>query len=103
MAIPPCDCANRRRQRHQQHTKCAESFWHYWEHLIVVCISVSLAQLWAAYTVNKMTLASERLGVPKPRDSILTLVLVSVVAMLLMLFAGLPMHLPVAGFRVPVV
>lgn len=78
----------------------AEDVLHYWEHLFVVCISVALAQLWAGYTVNKMTQATTKIGAPKPKDSLPSLVFVSAGAMLLLVGLGLPIYLPNAGFRV---
>lgn len=93
-------CQRNRADRLRRQQKTADSILHYWEHLFVVCISVALAQLWAAYTVNKMTQATVRLGAPQPRDNLASLVLVSLGAMLVLAALGMPMYLPNAGFRV---
>jgi hypothetical protein len=95
-----CSAAEERARRLRRQQKSADDLAHYWQHLFVVCISVALAQLWAAYTVNKMTQVADSLKAPRPKDSLASLVCVSVAAMMVMFAFGLPLYLPNAGFRV---
>ena len=100
VVVPSSSVAEERSRRLRRQQKAADDLAHYWQHLFVVCISVALAQLWAAYTVNKMTRVADSLNAPRPKDNLASLVCVSVAAMMVMFAFGLPLYLPNAGFRV---